>query len=50
MLDQLRAAVKHTLQLLGCPSVHDLDPSWIANPPPVPLSPRTVTLGDGQLA
>jgi isopentenyl diphosphate isomerase/L-lactate dehydrogenase-like FMN-dependent dehydrogenase len=30
VLEQLRGEVKNTLQLMGCPSVHDLDPSWIA--------------------
>jgi isopentenyl diphosphate isomerase/L-lactate dehydrogenase-like FMN-dependent dehydrogenase len=29
MLELLRAEVTRTMQLLGCPSVHDLDPSWV---------------------
>jgi L-lactate dehydrogenase (cytochrome) len=32
MLELLRAELTSTMQLMGCPSVHDLDPSWIAAP------------------
>ena len=29
MLELLRAEIKRSMQLLGCESVHDLDPSWV---------------------
>jgi L-lactate dehydrogenase (cytochrome) len=47
MLELLRAEATRTMQLLGCPSVHDLDPSWVQAsqnaglpaPPPPARSP-----------
>ena len=32
ILDALRAEMTRDLRLLGCPSVHDLDPSWLRLP------------------
>jgi isopentenyl diphosphate isomerase/L-lactate dehydrogenase-like FMN-dependent dehydrogenase len=32
MLELLRAEMVRSMQLLGCASVHDLDPSWIGEP------------------
>jgi L-lactate dehydrogenase (cytochrome) len=32
MLELLRAEMKRSMQLLGCPSVHDLDHSWVGAP------------------
>jgi L-lactate dehydrogenase (cytochrome) len=32
MLELLRTEVERSMQLLGCPSVHDLDPSWLQAP------------------
>jgi L-lactate dehydrogenase (cytochrome) len=51
VLGQLRAEVKNTLQLMGCPSVHDLDRSWIAHAPlpSVPLSAQAIGSADGRL-
>jgi isopentenyl diphosphate isomerase/L-lactate dehydrogenase-like FMN-dependent dehydrogenase len=31
MLEMLRAEVKRSLQLMGCSSVHELDPGWVAH-------------------
>ena len=31
MLELLRAEVKRSLQLMGCSSVHELDPGWVAH-------------------
>jgi isopentenyl diphosphate isomerase/L-lactate dehydrogenase-like FMN-dependent dehydrogenase len=36
MLEMLRAEVKRSMQLMGCPSVHDLDRTWLM---PAGLSP-----------
>jgi isopentenyl diphosphate isomerase/L-lactate dehydrogenase-like FMN-dependent dehydrogenase len=41
MLETLRAELKRTMQLMGCASVHDLDPTWVTRvgsvlPSPVP--------------
>jgi isopentenyl diphosphate isomerase/L-lactate dehydrogenase-like FMN-dependent dehydrogenase len=32
ILDALRAEMTRDMRLLGCPSVHDLDPSWLELP------------------
>jgi L-lactate dehydrogenase (cytochrome) len=32
MLELLRAEMKRSMQLMGCRSVHDLDPSWVGAP------------------
>ena len=29
MLELLRAEIKRSLQLMGCSSVHELDPAWV---------------------
>jgi L-lactate dehydrogenase (cytochrome) len=51
MLGQMRAEVRNTLQLMGCPSVQDLDPSWVTGPARSgPFSQQAIASGDGQLA